>query len=140
MTPCLSIDHEHLQAIRDAARAAYPGECCGLLIGQVDGNRHIVTRVVPAENVWPGDRRRRYEMDPTAVFDAFRRARGDNQHVLGFYHSHPDGSASPSRYDLETAWPDKSYVIVAIPAGGVEAVRSWRADSDGRRLIEQQMD
>jgi len=153
----LTIHRHELRTIIDAAESAYPLECCGLLVGTIDrfqqtvthvvpaGNitaadRRVVTRVVPAANVAPDDHRRRYQMDPAAVFEAFRRARHAGQHVLGFYHSHPDGPPAPSSHDRQTAWPEKSYLIVALRAGRCDSLKSWRVDTEGTDLIEEPID
>ena len=47
--------------------------------------------------------------------------------VVGFYHSHPRGSAEPSPVDRETAWPWYVYLIVD-PVAGV--ARAWRLADD----------
>ena len=50
--------------------------------------------------------------------------------VVGFYHSHPDDAAVPSRYDLDHAWPFYSYLIVSVEAGRIADARSWRLADD----------
>jgi proteasome lid subunit RPN8/RPN11 len=49
---------------------------------------------------------------------------------IWFYHSHPDLTARPSRYDLDHAWPFMSYVIVSVRAGVPDAMTSWRLRED----------
>jgi proteasome lid subunit RPN8/RPN11 len=45
--------------------------------------------------------------------------------LLGFYHSHPDHPSRPSQYDLDHAWPNFAYVIVAVAAGVAGSMTVW---------------
>ena len=67
---------------------------------------------------------------PEDYLMAERRASELGVDVLGFYHSHPDHPARPSRYDLDHAWPFMSYVIVSVRAGVPDAMTSWRLRED----------
>lgn len=136
-TTRLTIDPALLERIEEDAVASIPNECCGLLIGRIEGHQGIVDRVEPAANVWAGDRRRRYQIDPQAVFQAFRNARNEGLQIVGFYHSHPDGRSTPSEHDREAAWQGKSYVIVAIREGRVAGVRSWRLEPGESEMSEE---
>jgi proteasome lid subunit RPN8/RPN11 len=79
--------------LAEAARAA-PQECCGILLGC----GALIEDMRPAKNV-AADPRRRFEIDPQALVDAHRTARGAGLHVLGYYHSHPHAPAEPSATD-----------------------------------------
>jgi proteasome lid subunit RPN8/RPN11 len=50
--------------------------------------------------------------------------------IVGFYHSHPDHPAEPSRFDLDHAWPNVSYVIVSVRDRLPRELRSWRLRAD----------
>lgn len=107
--------------LKEATLAA-PSECCGLLLGR---DRKVV-RVVPAANVHP-DPERHFEIDPAVLIDALRSEREGGAHVLGYYHSHPNGLAHPSGEDHACASGDgRVWAIVA--AGGVTW---WRDDKAG---------
>lgn len=136
----LVIDPRLLRSIEEIALASIPEECCGLLLGTVDGGRHLVERIVPAANVWPGDRRCRYEMDARVSFEAFREAARTGGAVVGFYHSHPDGSERPSVHDVEAAWPDKSYLIVAVSDRRLVSVGSWRLPHGDTAMAPEPID
>jgi proteasome lid subunit RPN8/RPN11 len=58
------------------------------------------------------------------------RAAERDMDVLGFYHSHPNHPAEPSKYDREHAWPYYSYVIASVSAENVEEMRSWVLKDD----------
>ena len=57
--------------------------------------------------------------------------------LLGFYHSHPDHPAIPSKTDLKFAWPFFSYPIVSIKQGVFDTIRSYELIGD--ELIEEQI-
>lgn len=135
-----------LRSIVESATASMPHECCGILLGRVADEHVVVECVRPADNVWPGDRRRRFEIDPHAVFEALRTARHGGPQVVGFYHSHPDGSFRPSRFDRELAWPEKAYLIVGIgkpdsPSSrqNVTGIRCWRRPVDSNEMVAERV-
>jgi proteasome lid subunit RPN8/RPN11 len=119
-----------LRRIKAAAQAAYPEECCGLLIGfrEPDG-RVRVTQVAESANVAPPPRRDRFEVDPSLRFSVMRRQRGSREEIVGHYHSHPDGPARPSTHDAASAYePELVWLIVAIAAGRSTATTAWLYD------------
>ncbi len=92
---------EHLRAqIMEQARAAYPGECCGLLLGH-RGDAADVVLLHPAQNLQT--RNDRFEMAPDDHFAALKKARAQKLDVIGCYHSHPHGAAKPSATDIAGA-------------------------------------
>jgi predicted GIY-YIG superfamily endonuclease/proteasome lid subunit RPN8/RPN11 len=109
-------------AIKDHAARAMPEECCGLLFGR-DG---LIDEARPAVNV-AADRRRRFEIDPQALVDAHRAARGGGAQVFGYYHSHPTGPVEPSATDRAQAAGDGS-VWAIVGEGGVTF---WRDEEAG---------
>jgi len=127
-----------LASIADAAEAAYPGECCGLLVGH--GARTIhVTRLAPAPNLLRSETGDRFELDPRIRFETERAVRGTAERIVGHWHSHPNGSATPSATDLEQAWePDLIWLIAGVApndSGRPQAVQilAHRLDRQRRR-------
>lgn len=119
---------DHLRQIADAAEAAYPRECCGLLAGRPRANGDIeVFRVHPSANL--GKRPDRFEIDPRLWVDLSRALGKGPTSVVGLYHSHPDRPAQPSAVDLEAAWGEELvWVIVSVAGGGsAEQPRSPQA-------------
>ena len=109
---------EHLNQIAEAAEAAYPEECCGLLIGRGDGASWRLERVAASANVAEGDRRRVFEVDPRLLLTLQRELRGTAQRIIGVYHSHADGPPEPSAADLDRAWePGLVWVITSVRNG-----------------------
>jgi proteasome lid subunit RPN8/RPN11 len=87
--------------IEDAARAASPRECCGLIEGRLDGDAIHAVALHPARNLSPDADR--FEIDPADHFRALRAARANGHVIVGCYHSHPNGKAQPSARDFAGA-------------------------------------
>lgn len=117
----IALGARQLRQIARAAEAAYPEECCGLLVGTggEGGERHWrVVRVEASANLAEGDRRRRFEVDPGLLIRLHRELRGGETRVIGVYHSHPDHPAEPSAHDLELAMePGLVWLIVSVVGG-----------------------
>jgi proteasome lid subunit RPN8/RPN11 len=126
---------EQRRRVEEEAAATLPEECCGILLGRRDGDRAVVHRVLPVDNARRRDREHGYEVDPRDLIAARRRGRRQGLDIVGFFHSHPDGTPRPSRTDAGAAWPEASYVIVAR-AGAAWTVTCWRRGADGRMVAE----
>lgn len=114
----VQMDEAVALSILAAARRAHPLEACGLLIGPANGP--IRARTV-ARNI-AADPMRRFEIDPGHLAQWQRRAREQDQRILGCWHSHPDNSLVPSMQDRAGAdWPDLLWLIV-----GGDGMRLWR--------------
>jgi proteasome lid subunit RPN8/RPN11 len=116
---------ESLRRRMDAhARAAYPNECCGLLMGTKLG---VIVEAVPTANTIRKTHARRAFAVPLysvlAVRHLIKGLRG--LRLLGFYHSHPNTPAVPSPDDKTLAWPRHIYLIARVNRGA--DVRPWRA-------------
>jgi [CysO sulfur-carrier protein]-S-L-cysteine hydrolase len=100
---------------------ALPNEGCGLLIGTPDG---VVREVVASANV--ADSAKVYEVEPTVLLRAYRRADSEGLAVIGVFHSHTHSEAYPSSTDIVQA-PDPSwhYVLVSF-AHRPSQLRSFR--------------
>ncbi len=117
--------------IERLAMAEYPHEACGVLIGEMRPGAARIDRVAPARNVNRARPHDRYELDPGDYVAADRLARAAGLDIVGFWHSHPDHPARPSRTDLESAWPGYTYLIVTTTASGADGVRTWRLGKSG---------
>ncbi len=129
MPQILSLTQNHLDRMRAAAVAAYPAECCGLLVGVLETKAQWrVTHVVPTYNLRAEERNDRFAIDPVTHLALRRCLRGRPEHMIGHYHSHPNGQAYPSAKDLAMGFePELFWVIVAVNgkrhAGATEAYR-----------------
>lgn len=108
------------------ARAAFPREACGLLLGEPGR----ITHALPARNVHVRPETH-FEIDPQALIDAHRAARGGGPQVLGYYHTHPSGPPRPSAEDIRMAAGDgRIWAIV-----GENRVELWEDVAGGFRAI-----
>src|SRR6185295_4036849 len=110
----------------------YPYECCGLLIGRfVDEHNKEVVEIFPISNAREEEaKRNRFLIRPEELMAGERAAINKGLDIVGFYHSHPDDQAVPSRYDLDHAWPTYSYIVVSVREGRAVDLRSWQMAED----------
>jgi proteasome lid subunit RPN8/RPN11 len=113
----------HVAKLEQAAAAAAPEECCGILLGF--GTQ--IVKIVPTRNVHSTPESH-FEIDPQALIDAHRAARQGEPQIVGYYHSHPAGPSSPSETDRAMAAGDGC--IWAI-IGSEGEIHFWRDGSDG---------
>ena len=86
-----------------------PHECCGLLLGK-NGK---ITHTIPMKNSKPSPDS--YIMDPLQQIDVFTKMEKRGERLIGIYHSHPKGPATPSNADLKMAFhQDAIYVIITL--------------------------
>ncbi len=137
----LSLGQQIIEAIRQHGARDYPNECCGILLGEADGDKKTVSEAVPlrnlrtdpeaAQKLLPLDspeketERNRFLIDPREQMRVEKEARAKGVDVVGYYHSHPDHPARPSNYDRDHAWPWYSYVILSVAKGQPADMTSW---------------
>jgi proteasome lid subunit RPN8/RPN11 len=109
--------------------AAYPNECCGMIVGRDVGTQRIVESLYAVPNVYAADEQyHRFAADPLVQMGIEKEADAQGKLVLGFYHSHPDHPARPSETDRQAAWPFYSYLIVSIMKGQPAEMTCWQLD------------
>ena len=85
----LNIDRDPWREMVNHAQAIYPNECCGAMIGTIDGDSKTVTHAIALDNVSAGRQAARYELRPEDLLRAEREARGRKLDLIGIYHSIP---------------------------------------------------
>ena len=73
------------------------------------------------------------------MLHAQQHARRNGWDIMGIYHSHPDAAAVPSEWDRAWAWPQYSYVIIAVENGIACDLQSWCLDIHHEFLPERLM-
>jgi proteasome lid subunit RPN8/RPN11 len=130
--------------VRAEGERAYPYECCGLVLGTLEGpegNARLAARLAPVDNSREGEaRRRRFVIGPLDFLRAEREAAAAGLEVIGVYHSHPDHPAVPSDYDLSHALPFYSYLIVSVARGRSGDITSWRLSADRGAFTPEPME
>lgn len=135
----LNISQSDLDRMLERARAALPEECCGLLVGRRSGDAAHVKRTVAADNIATGDKTRNYQIDWQTLFETTRQTRDGDEEIVGFYHSHPDGSTEPSIKDTSLAWVDHDYVIIAVGDADQPSPTVWRIPTGDTRFEKHQI-
>lgn len=128
-----------LAAIEAHGARDYPDECCGVLLGRVDGASARVVSIVEAANVREDERRRRFLIDAKAYLEAERAADAAGLTLIGFYHSHPDHPARPSEFDREHAWPNLHYIVLAVEGGRPREATSWVLSEDRGEFLREEL-
>jgi len=138
----LAIGVATVDAIRVHARAVYPEECCGALLGtagiedaQAPAVRRIV-RAVALENDATDNRHRRFRISGDQQLACQRLAAALSLDVVGFYHSHPDHPPVPSPVDRARAWPWYCFVIATVSADDAGPLRAWLLRDDRSDFVE----
>jgi proteasome lid subunit RPN8/RPN11 len=125
----LKITKSAYDSLRRHGEQTYPHECCGVLLGQMDGEGRIVTSVAACDNTRTDSPHNRYHIDPKDLVRIQREGRERNEDILGFYHSHPDHPARWSQTDLADAhWFGCSYVITSVQKGTATQTNSFLLD------------
>lgn len=136
----ISISEQLLTEIREHGVRDYPYECCGLLLGRYEADGKVVKETYPISNAREESaKRNRFLIQPEELLRGEQYARSRQLDVVGFYHSHPDSPAVPSRYDLEHAWPTYSYIIVSTGEGHAGDLYSWEQEADRSRFNQEEI-
>ena len=60
----IEVEAQPWQEMVQHAERTYPNECCGAMLGHIDGEKKVVTEAVPLENASAGPQGARYELRP----------------------------------------------------------------------------
>ena len=121
----IRIQSEPWAAMVAHAQKTYPNECCGAMLGTLDGDSKIVSEAIALENAFEGAQAARYELRPEDLLAADKAARERGMDLIGIYHSHPDCDAYFSKTDLQNSCPWYSFVVLSIQKGKFHHANSW---------------
>ncbi len=122
----LKISQSIYDTLRQHGEETYPHECCGILLGHVNGDERLVTTVERCGNTRNDSPQNRYNIDPKELVRIQREGREREEDIVGFYHSHPDHPAHWSQTDLaEAHWIGCSYVITSVEKGKAVTTNSF---------------
>ena len=137
----ITLDEQHLTEMRQHGERDYPFECCGLMLGRFEhDSQKVVLETYPISNAREeAAKRNRFLIRPDELMRGEKYARAKGLDVVGFYHSHPDDRAVPSKYDLDHAWPTYSYIVVSVEKGQAADLRSWEMEADRSKFNEEEI-
>jgi proteasome lid subunit RPN8/RPN11 len=131
-------------AIRQHGEETYPHECCGVLLGRMDGDVRIVASAARCGNTRTDSPQNRYSIDPRELVRIQREGRGRGEDIVGFYHSHPDHPAQWSSTDLaEGHWFGCSYVITSVEKGKALVTNSFEltgSDESDKKFADERIE
>ena len=135
----LTLSSDLDKRIRTDGETAYPNECCGVLMGEVDNEgRKTARSALTIDNAREdGEQYHRFLITPEDMMKAEQTARSLKLDVIGFYHSHPDHPSAPSGYDKDHALPFYSYVIVSVDKGKARVLTSWELTDDRNDFLQE---
>jgi proteasome lid subunit RPN8/RPN11 len=140
----LRIRKTEWNALRGHGEGTYPHECCGILLGQMDGDTRVVTSIARADNTRSDSPHNRYSIDPKDLIRIQREARAKDEEIIGFYHSHPDHPARWSPTDLaEAHWIGCSYVITTVEKGHAAITNSFAltgTDENDKKFVDENIE
>ncbi|MDR2342687.1 MAG: M67 family metallopeptidase [Campylobacteraceae bacterium] len=120
------------------AKADYPYECCGIILGEFKNNVKSAFKLLPISNARDEENKHnRFLITDGEFAKAQLYAAKNGYEILGFYHSHPDHPSAPSKYDLDHAWPFYSYVIVSVEKGEAKLLTSWELENDRAKFNQE---
>ena len=122
------------------ARAIYPNECVGVMLGSSANGAKVVSEAMRMENVHDGPQAERYVLDQKALLAADTQARARKLELIGIYHSHPDCDAYFSETDLKNSCPWYSFVVLSIKQGEFDHANSWLPDPDQTRADKEELE
>jgi proteasome lid subunit RPN8/RPN11 len=121
------------------AREVYPNECCGAMLGSIDGDNKLVLAAMPLVNAFDGAQATRYELRPEDLLAADRAARERKMDLIGIYHSHPDCDAYFSKTDLQNSCPWYSFLVLSIRKGQFHHANSWLPNADQTGAAKEEL-
>ncbi len=140
----LRMKQRDFDAIRQHGEETYPHECCGVLLGRMDGDVRIVASAARCGNTRTDSPQNRYSIDPRELVRIQREGRGRGEDIVGFYHSHPDHPAQWSSTDLaEAHWFGCSYVIASVEKGKALVTNSFEltgSDESDKKFADERIE
>jgi len=139
----LKLARKDYETLRRHGEETYPHECCGVLLGQIDGDIRTVTSTARCGNTRTDSPQNRYNIDPRELVRIQREGRERGEDIVGFYHSHPDHPARWSPTDFaEAHWIGCSYVITSVEKGNAAITNSFEltgSDESDKQLVDEQV-
>lgn len=118
MKPCLEKD------LVAACRSRLPNEACGIIYGSTINEAVIGEGFAIVRNV-SASPSRSFCFEPAEWVALYYEAQKNQRTIVGFFHSHPEGSSLPSAEDGLSWTPWGTYWIVSL-ADGAAGITAYR--------------
>ncbi len=126
MNLSITIKKTMMDNIYNHCKNEYPYECCGILIGDYDSmsvKKVIMTKNANKKPDW-------FEIHPDDYQKAYDIADKESMDIIGFYHSHPDHVAEPSKRDKQRIIEigiiyGMIFMIISVNKNGNVNPKSW---------------
>jgi proteasome lid subunit RPN8/RPN11 len=136
----IQIEKDAWEAMVAHARAAYPRECCGAMLGSETEQGRQVKAARPMRNAFEGAQEDTYQLDPQEQLLVEKEARTQGLSVVGIFHSHPDCDAYFSKRDLANSCPWYSFVVLSIKKGEFDHANSFLPNMDQTAADQEQLE
>lgn len=111
-----------------ACQLRLPYETCGVLYGAELQNHVAVDGYSIIRNI-SACATSAFSFDPKEWIDIYYQAQKNQRNIVGFFHSHPQGSASPSIDDQAGSIPWKTYCIISLIEND-QIIKAYQRDGD----------
>ena len=126
----IRIEKHAWQTMVAHARATYPNECCGAMLGSIREDGKHVRLAIQMENSHQGEQHERYQLRNEDLLAADEEARRRGLDLIGIFHSHPDCDAYFSETDLKNSCPWYSFVVLSIKEGQFDHANSFLPNAE----------
>lgn len=127
-----------MDQIRDHGGQDYPSEACGILLGSVADDIRV-RRCVKMANARKEETNFEFVIPAEDLLRVMKEGRQEGLDICGFYHSHPDHPAKPSKKDQAwggETWPGVAHVIQAVSKGQPQAAKAYVFSTESRVFAE----
>lgn len=113
----LILSSQHIQELKKLAAQDPHLECCGYLLGSIQGQDNILHTIVPMQNIHPAPHTH-FTFSPHDQIKVAQIIKKMPLQIIGIYHSHPSSPPLPSSQDLEFAFfAHHSFLIISLQNG-----------------------
>ncbi len=134
----IHIEETPWRVMCEHAEAAYPDECCGVMLGSVDEVKMVI-EAMPMDNAAEGSKRAHYVLAPDDLVRADRAAAARGLDLIGIYHSHPDCDAYFSETDLKNSCSWYSFVVLSVEKGKFNHANCWLPDAEQTQAVKEEI-
>ncbi len=148
----MQLQKDTIKTLCDHALKEYPFECCGIITGNKNNQTvHLCENIqnrLHAEDPagYPRDARIAYTIERNEFDRVISGAKKKGEHIIAFYHSHPEHEAYFSEEDHaaqtvfgEPEFPDALQVVLSVISRRITDIKCYLWDRDVRmfRVLEE---